>query len=138
MGPEGVVVESGDTAMNFDRQRMEIVEAKGRVWGWQWRKNFGDKVSVPVASILGKIQDEAFGAGEGSISRNYAEVFLGDALEFATALKHLPEDKRQFAYVHYCIPQPAKVKAHELGIHQRTYWQRRNAMRMLLAHVMNV
>jgi hypothetical protein len=110
---------------------MEVVEAKGRTWGWQWRRNFGEYASTSIPSWLGKLQQTRSGDG-------VVEVFLGDGLEFATALKQVSDKHRQFALIHYCIPVPAKVKAHELNIHLRTYWQRRNAMRKKLALVLNL
>lgn len=118
--------------MMGERQRLEIVEVKGRTWGWQWRRNFGEYASTSIASWLGKLQESKTG------ERNYKEVFLGDGLEFATALKHLPENKRKFALIHYCIPVPAKVKAGELGIHIQTYWQRRNALRRAMTEYLDV
>ena len=117
---------------SFDRQRMEIVEAKGCVWGWQWRKNFGEHAVSSIPSVLGQLNE---GAGH---ERNYKEVFLGDALEFSNALKHIPEKHRIFATIHYCIPEPAKVKAHAMQIHLQTYWQRRNAVRKHLSAWLSV
>lgn len=111
----------------IDRQALEIVEIKGRSWGWQWRRNFGDKFKVSLTSMQTAIESDHSG------SQHFPEVFCGDGLEFACALKHIPEKHREFAKIHYIIPQPAKVKAAELGIHINTYFQRRNAMRRVLA-----
>ncbi len=122
-----------------DRQRRVVIESKGRTWGWQWRRNFGSRVVVPIASLLGRIQEEGPGAGLGTeYERTYKEVFLGDGLEFAVALKHVHERHQSFAMIHYVIPEPAKTKAAELGIHEQTYWQRRRAMCDAIAGVMDV
>jgi hypothetical protein len=115
-----------------DLHMMEVIEAKGRTWGWQWRRNFGEHATTSIASVLGQLNEGA------SHERNYKEVFLGDALEFSNALKHLPEKHRLFATIHYCIPEPAKVKAHALNIHLQTYWQRRNAVRKRMADWLDV
>jgi hypothetical protein len=124
---------------SIEIQRLDLVEAKGRIWGWQWRRTFGDKVSVSVKSLMGRVQAEQHSTMEGgTFDRHYPEVFLGDALEFAVALKHIHERHRSMALVHYVVVQPAKVKAHEMGIAIQTYWQRRNSMRRALADVMNV
>ncbi len=116
-----------------DRQDRELVEAKGRTWGWQWRRNFGDKVSISVKSLMGRARDEQHATLEGgSFERFYPEVFLGDALEFAVALRKVDEKHRHMALIHYVVSQPAKTKAAAMGIHVQTYWQRRNAMQRAL------
>ena len=115
-----------------DLHMMEVIEAKGRTWGWQWRRNFGEYAASSIPSILGQLNEGS------SHERKYSEVFLGDALEFSIALRHIPEAQRDFALIHYCIPVAAKVKAHAMKIHVQTYWQRRNTLRKRLAEWLDV
>ncbi len=121
-----------------DRYIQSVVEAKGRIWGWQWRRNFGSRVSVSVASIAGQVQETGDTPLSPSYARNYPEVFLGDGLEFAAALKRVPEKHRLFAWVHYAAEDPAKVKAEALGIAISTYWQRRNYMRRAIGSALQM
>ncbi len=112
-----------------DQQEMSYVEAAGRTWGWQWRRNFGSEVSVSIASG----SDFKGQAARDHRERNYPEVFMGDGLVFACALKHLPEDCQIMARVHYIITAPAKTKWPELGIQQAEYWRRVRKMKNAIA-----
>lgn len=116
------------------RHRYSVVDAYGRLWGWAWRQNFGDLAEFPVPSLAGKLIEQGHGAAGGQHKpRSYPEVFRGQALEFANALKQVPERHRDFAWVHYVVDLPAKAKAPLLGIHVQTYWQRRRSMQSALA-----
>lgn len=125
--------------MKVDRQLLEVVESMGRTWGWQWRKHFGPDVSVSIPSLLGRMRKEGFAALSGEKREQaYPEVFMGDALVFGCALKQVDECDREMAWLHYAVPLPAKVKAADLNIALRTYWQRRNRMRTSLVRAMDL
>lgn len=122
-----------------DRQRRRMVDCYGYTWGRQYRRNFGIDATAPIASILGRIQVEAVAAGEGGpATRNYAEVFVGDALEFARAWHGLREFDRRTALVHYVIVGLVKQKAAALGIEVRTYHQRRETMQDAIAKSLGI
>lgn len=121
-----------------DRQLLQVVEAMGRTWGWQWRRNFGEPEPVAIGGLNGKIQDYGTGALSGPLKQNYPDVFIGDGLLFNCVLKRIPEKHRTMAWIHYAVPAPAKVKAPIIGIHEQTYWQRRNAMRRAIAKLIDI
>lgn len=121
------------------RALRKIVDSYGYTWGFQWRRHFGAEATFPLASFAGKVAEQGEGAAWGENKpRNYLEVFMGNALEFATALKYLDEKNREMAWVHYAVDMPKKAKAPMLGIHINTYDQRKKAMQMKLAGLLNL
>lgn len=121
------------------RALRRIVDSYGYTWGFQWRRNFGKAAKFPIASFAGKVAEQGEGATMGDqVERVYPEVFTGNALEFATALKFLPEAHREFAWVHYAVDMPKKAKAPLLGIHVNTYDQRKKVMQLKLAGLLNL
>lgn len=122
-----------------DRQRRKMVDCYGYTWGRQYRRHFGIDATFPIPSLLGRVQDEGAAAGEaGAAGRKYAEVFLGDALEFANAWHQLREFDRRTAMVHYVIVGLVKVKSAALGIGIRTYHQRREKMQDAMAKALRI
>jgi hypothetical protein len=131
---EAFMTEPDDT-----RALRRIVDSYGYSWGFQWRRNFGDEARFPIPSFAGKLIEQGVGAiGGGGRPRNYPEVFIGNALEFANALKVLDERLRTMAWVHYVVDMPKKAKAPMLGIHVNTYDQRKKAMQLELVKVLNL
>lgn len=122
-----------------DRQRRKVVDSYGRIWGWQWREHFGDLAKFPLSSFAGKLMAEGEGALSGAYKpRSYAEVFLGQGLEFAAALKLVRENHREMAWVHYVVDMPWKLKAVEMDIHVNTYNDRRILMQRALLGPLSV
>lgn len=121
------------------RALRRIVDSYGYTWGFWWRRNFGADATFPIPSFAGKVKDQGEGAVYGdSNERHYPEVFKGNALEFATALKFVDEHCRRMAWVHYVSDMPQKAKAGLLDIHLNTYHQRKRAMQMKLAGLLNL
>lgn len=149
MGNQGVCmkIEEPEQVRGVARERepddtralRRIVDSYGFTWGFQWRRHFGTEATFPIASFAGKIVEQGEGAIHGENKpRNYAEVFMGGGLEFATALKHLDERSREMAWVHYAADMPQKAKALLLGVHLNTYHQRKKAMQLKLAGLLNL
>jgi hypothetical protein len=112
-----------------DKQKRRIVDMYGYTWGRQYRRHFGADALFPIASLLGRVKEEAEAAGErGTPERHYREVFTGDALDFAKAWHRLREVDREAAMVHYVIVGLVKEKAFTWGCEVRTYHQRRKTM----------
>jgi hypothetical protein len=112
-----------------DKQKRRIVDMYGYTWGRQYRRHFGVEALFPIASLLGRVKEEAEGAGaRGPQERHYAEVFTGDALDFARAWHQLREFDRESAMVHYVIVGLVKEKAFTWGCEVSTYHQRRKTM----------
>lgn len=136
---QAVVRYSSYVRPDETRAIRKIVDSYGYSWGFQWRRNFGSDALFPLASFAGKLKDQGEGAVFGEAwDRKYAEVFMGNALEFATALKYADSGSRVMAWVHYVADMPKKAKAPMLGIHINTYDQRKKAMQLKMARLLNI
>lgn len=128
-----------EVAYDETRALRKIVDSYGYSWGFQWRRHFGNEATFPIPSFAGKLIEQGVGAiGGENRPRRYAEVFLGNALEFATALKYVEERHRNMAWLHYVVDIPKKAKAPMMGIHINTYDQRKKAMQLRLATLLNL
>jgi hypothetical protein len=111
-----------------------MIDAYGEAWGYQWRHNFGRGVRIEIPSLLGRFMTEGFAATEGQHKpRRYPEVFLGMGLDFARAVAAQPERHREIAFAHYVIQAHVTRKATALNISYPTYYQRLDAMRLVVA-----
>jgi hypothetical protein len=111
-----------------------IIDAHGDAWGYQYRHNFGDLVSVEIPSLLGRFMAEGFAATDGQNKpRSYPEVFMGMGLTFSRAIKGANERDREMAFAHYVSHAHVTRKASALHIERSTYYQRLDTMRANLA-----
>jgi len=122
------------------RALRRIVDSYGYTWGFQWRRHFGSEAEFSLASFAGKVAEYGLGSMDGfDKPMSYPEVFMGNGLEFAVALTHLKDERlREMAWVHYVVDMPKKAKAPILGIHINTYDQRKKAMQLKLAGLLNL
>jgi hypothetical protein len=122
-----------------EKQKRRIVDMYGYTWGRQYRRHFGADALFPIASLLGRVKEEAEAAGErGSVDRHYPEVFTGDALDFARAWRQLREFDRETAMVHYVIVGLVKQKCEVWGCEERTYHQRRKIMQIAMVPLLGL
>jgi len=96
---------------------------KRRIWeGRDWHGN----IDGYAQSLLGRIREEREGAGQGTPTQRWPEVFWGSGLDVQRALMGMPE--RQFAVLHFqYVWNPewgitVERKARYLGIKRTEYF----------------
>lgn len=128
------------------RWRQDDVDLACEAWATQWVDNFGrapdraGRAIGPLGCTLGRVRELHDGASSStSRDRHWPEVFLGQGLVVAIALKAMAEMQRLVMWHHYVgrcydqaswarLPRPTKqvVIAHRLGIGLSEYYHRRD------------
>lgn len=82
----------------------------------------GHRDGWPTATILGKIKEEAAGAGQGARKQHFPEVFTGDVLLLRRSMEGMPIAQREVFEAHFLSSDPVRIRADELGVSVATYW----------------
>ena len=128
------------------RWQSDDVDIACESWAEQWVQNFGrapdraGRAVGPLGCTLGRVRELHDGASSStSYDRHWPEVFLGQGLEVAIALKAMAEMQRLVVWHHYVgrrydwtswksLARPTKqvVLAQRLGISLPEYYHRRD------------
>lgn len=97
---------------------------KRRIWcGHDWHGN----VDGYAQSLLGRIREERDGAGQGTPSQRWPEVFWGEGLDVQRSLLGMPEVPYAVLHLHYVWdPEwnvPITQKARALNIAREAYYE---------------
>lgn len=96
---------------------------KRRIWcGHDWHGN----VDGYAQSLIGRIREEREGAGQGTPSQRWPEVFWGDGLDVQRSLLGMPEMPYAVLHLHYVWDPEwaitASRKARALSIQREIYY----------------
>ena len=140
------------------RWRDDDVDVAAKAWADLWVRNFArapDRSSAtvgPLGSTLGRVRELHDGASSNtSRDRHFPEVFTGEALLVAIALKAMSEGQRMIVHAHYIgrwynahswarLERPVKqaVMADRLGLSLPTYHTRRDTAKSCIRVVLNL
>lgn len=112
----------------MSRRRGDVTDLLCQRWAAERRKVLGlaepDRAREMVGAPRCTLAERAMLTGGGGPRQHFPEVYTGDALIVHRAFKAMPESVGQVFEVHYVSSAPAKVKAHELRMALRAYWER--------------
>ena len=107
---------------------IDWINWKLKAWGYAKRKLLLAPERWPQ-SVSGRLVEEGPGAASRDGLRRDIEVFRGDALEAAVAirraldLRRLTHRQYEVLFVHYVIPGPTKNKPQHLGLSHKVYYE---------------
>lgn len=119
------------------------VDDQCRAWSAHYRWILTGEDGWPERSMLGKLIDEGYGAGQGAFT---ARVPIKDPPEKYTnvsialqRMKDLHMDKPvQIVYLHYLVRGKARNKAPDLGVSVPQYWNILNTAHAFIAGSIDV